>query len=284
MRLAWHWPAWIVLIVALSPPAGAEIYRWTDEEGRLHFTEQLSKVPPRYREQAKREAASSSDTPRVQSYSGAAVAAPADRSPRPGGPGGEVHIPFERFGSLMRVEATVNDLIRVPFLIDTGASGVSIPAAYAERLGIRIRPDTPYIEVHTAAGVVPRAVVELKAVEVGGARVENLTATVNPAMDVGLLGGTFFNNFVYRVDAAASVITLSPNENLRGGLGEDEWRARFRTVTGPLQRLESYLREHPSLHDDERAELAARQAELEARLAALERDADRLGVPQIWRD
>ena len=48
---------------------------------------------------------------------------------------------------------------------------------------------------------------------------EGLNATINPAMEVGLLGGDFFNNFVYRVDAAASVITLVPNDRMRGGLG-----------------------------------------------------------------
>jgi len=283
MHLASNWRAWLVLVLTLSPPAGAEIYRWTDENGRLHFTEQLSKVPARYREEAKREAASSSDTPLVHSYSGSTEGSPAARSPRRSARG-EIRIPFARVGSLMQVEATVNDVIRVPFLIDTGASGVSIPAAYADRLGIRIRPDMPYVEVHTAAGVVARAVVELDAVQVGGARVEHLTATVNPAMDIGLLGGEFFNNFVYSVDAAESIITLTRNDNLRGGLGAEEWRERFRTFTGPLERLEAYLRENPQLHDDERAVLAARQAELEAHLADLERDADRLGVPQIWRD
>jgi clan AA aspartic protease (TIGR02281 family) len=284
MQLASTWSTWLVLVLTLSPSASAEIYRWTDENGRLHFTEQLSKVPAQYREEAKRGAATSSDAPLVHSYSGSTEGSPAARSPRRSARGGDIRIPFVRVGSLMQVEATVNDLIRVPFLIDTGASGVSIPAAYAERLGIRIRPDMPYVEVHTAAGVVARAVVELDAVEIGDARVEHLTATVNPAMDVGLLGGSFFNNFVYRVDAAESVITLSRNDNLRGGLGAEEWRERFRTFTDPLKRLESYLRENPQLHDDERAALAARQAELEAHLAALERDADRLGVPQIWRD
>ena len=63
---------------------------------------------------------------------------PASRAPRAAR--GEIEIRFARMGSLMRVDATVNDLVRVPFLVDTGASGVSIPSAYVEKLGFRIRP------------------------------------------------------------------------------------------------------------------------------------------------
>jgi clan AA aspartic protease (TIGR02281 family) len=183
----------------------------------------------------------------------------------------------------MRVEATVNDRVRVPFLIDTGASGVSIPSTYAEQLGVRIRPDTPYVEVTTANGVVARAVISLRSVEVEGARVENLSATVNPAIKIGLLGGDFFNNYIYSVDAAKSVMTLVPNDEIRGGLGEEQWRQQFRTWIDPLERLDAYLRDHPYLAERERAELAARQLQLETGLSELERDADKLGVPQIWR-
>ena len=37
-----------VLALAAAPSA-AEIYRWTDENGRVHFTQDLSKVPARHR-------------------------------------------------------------------------------------------------------------------------------------------------------------------------------------------------------------------------------------------
>ena len=37
-------------------PASAEIYRWTDPNGREHFTTDLSRVPPQYRPRARRTA------------------------------------------------------------------------------------------------------------------------------------------------------------------------------------------------------------------------------------
>ena len=90
-----------------------------------------------------------------------------------------------------------------------------------------------------------RAVVLLDSVQLGAARVENLQATINPSMQIGLLGGDFFNNFVYRVDAAESELWLAPNEKIRAGLGAEQWRDRFRRVREPLERLEAYLEQLP---------------------------------------
>jgi clan AA aspartic protease (TIGR02281 family) len=273
----------LVLVLAAAEPSRGEIYRWTDAEGRLHFTGSLDQVPPDQREAARRAAETpSTDAPRVHRYSGAA-SAPPGRAAR-AGQGDEIEIRFARLGTLMRVDATVNDLVRVPFLIDTGASGVSIPSAYAEKLGVRIRPDTPHVQVTTANGVVPRPLIPLRSVEVDGARVENLMAVVDPSLEFGLLGGAFFNNYVYRVDAARSVITLAPNQDIRGGLSQQEWREQFHKLTEPLERLQEYLREHPQLGAGDRAALAAHQQQLEQGLAELEHQADALGVPQIWRD
>ena len=42
--------AWIaLLLLAATPPAFADIYRWEDESGVLHFTDDLSSIPERYR-------------------------------------------------------------------------------------------------------------------------------------------------------------------------------------------------------------------------------------------
>ena len=258
--------------------AAAEIYRWTDAQGRLHFTESLDQVPPQYREGAQRDAEAQPPS-KFQKYSRPtrAQAAQADRY------SGQIRIPFVRDGSLMRVDVQLNDQLSAPFLIDTGASGVSLPSYVAEQLGIRIRSDTPHINVITAAGVVARPVVTLQSVQLGRARVEGLEATVNPAMQVGLLGGTFFNNFIYQVDAAASEILLVPNDRLRGGLDEAAWRARFERLRDPIARLDEYLASGEVQRQAEIERLEGNRAALHAQLEELERHANRLDVPQAWR-
>jgi clan AA aspartic protease (TIGR02281 family) len=198
-------------------------------------------------------------------------------------PNGELRIPFVREASLMRVDVEINDLVTAPFYVDTGASGVSLPSHVAEQLGIRVRSDMKHIQVHTAAGLVSRPVVMLRSVTLGGARVENLEATINPAMRVGLHGGEFFNNFVYRVDAAESTLYLRPNERIRGGLGASEWRQRFRSAREPLARLEAYLENEKDLRRDDRARLERRREELIAMLEELELRANKLDVPYKWR-
>lgn len=269
----------LALLVLAPAAAGGEIYRWTDAQGRLHFAQRLDQVPERYRAQAQADAATDAGEGRVQTIpTAAAPAAPAPRSPR-----GVLRIPFERQGHLMLVEALLNDQLRAPLLVDTGASGVALPPELVERLGIPIGPDTPRIQVGTANGVIQAPLVVLDSIEVGGARVEGLQAAVTPSLDVGLLGGAFFNNFVYNVDAAAGVITLRPNEGIVGGLDAGEWRARFRAVREPLAELERYLEETDVSRPGRRAELETRRAELRDELERLEREADRAEVPGAWR-
>jgi clan AA aspartic protease (TIGR02281 family) len=274
----WTLAAACALIWAAGAAAG-EIYRWTDEQGQLHFTESLVQVPPQYRSAAKQRAEAAAPS-RVQVYSGAAASPEVSRAERFER---KIHIPFNREGSLMRVTVRINDQVSAPFYIDTGASGISLPSQIADQLGIRVRSDTPHIRVTTAAGVVARPVVTLDSVELGAARVEGLEATINPAMQIGLLGGTFFNNFVYQVDYAKSEIVLEPNQRIRGGLDEAAWRDRFRSLRDPIERIEAYLASDQNGAAADRARLERNRDELRSRLAELEQHANRLNVPHTWR-
>jgi len=259
--------------------AAGEIYRWTDAEGRLHFTQSLEQVPPEHRAEAMQRVAAPAPS-RFQTYSSSARSEAGSRSERFDE---QIRVPFVRDGTLMRVNVLLNDRISAPFYIDTGASGISLPSHVADQLGIRVGPDTPHVQVTTAGGVVARAVVTLHSVELGAARVEGLEATVNPAMQIGLLGGTFFNNFVYQVDAAKSEILLRQNDAIRGGLDEHAWRERFRGLRDPIERIDAYLASEESLRDADRARLEGNRAALLAQLDELERHANRFDVPQQWR-
>jgi len=261
-----------------SGSAFAEIYQWTDAQGRLHFTEDLSRVPPDQRGDA-RKAAASERPDALQRYAPPARSAPAASARR----NEPIRIPFQREGTVMWVEAIVNDRHRVPFLIDTGASGISLPADVVRDLGIPIRSDTPRVTVNTANGRARYPVVELDSVQLGPARVHSLEATVNPTMNIGLLGGSFFNNYRYSVDTAASVITLVPNEHVRAGEAADQWRARFRELHRSIDRLETYLEDREVTRANRREELESNLLGLRNELRELEIEANHAGVPKAWR-
>jgi clan AA aspartic protease (TIGR02281 family) len=194
-----------------------------------------------------------------------------------------MRIPFEKQGTLMRVNVRLNDSVTAPFLVDTGASHISVPYWVIERLGVAITDSTPRRTAMTANGLVSEPIVNLSAVQLGPARVNNLDASVSGSMQIGLLGGSFFNNFIYQVDAAASVIILSPNDRVVSGLTEEQWRERFNGIREPLARLEAVL-ERGGFVDKQRVrQLEARRADLRAKLADLDALATRSEVPQRWR-
>jgi len=41
----------LIMLLAVSFSHSAEIYRWTDEKGTVHFTDDVSKIPEQYRDQ-----------------------------------------------------------------------------------------------------------------------------------------------------------------------------------------------------------------------------------------
>ena len=79
---------------------------------------------------------------------------------------------------------------KVDFLVDTGASDVSIPASVANGLGL-VR-GTPFY-VHTANGTITVYRTRLDSVTLGSIRLENLNGSINPNMggDSVLLGMEF---------------------------------------------------------------------------------------------
>jgi clan AA aspartic protease (TIGR02281 family) len=265
-----------------------EIYTWTDARGGIHATRDLLEVPVGHRREARLRAAGSAPS-RLQTFEsnrparqaeGLGAASAALMVPS----AGSLRIPFQRQGTLMVVDVLLNGHVRAPFLVDTGASGISIPERVVRELGIRIDADTPRLPVQTAAGVISEPVIALESLQVGEARVDHLDALVNSSMDVGLLGGSFFNNFVYEVDAVAQQITLRSNDGVRGGLTSSQWRQRFEALRVDLVRLETYLAEGEMLRGSRRAEIEAHLDAVRQAMDGLHREANVAGVPRAWRD
>ena len=267
--------AWGLL---LDPAANAEIYRWTDPQGRVHFTQDLSQVPPEQRDAAPQ---TSDDASRFQTYAAPESAGPAPSRARSTG---GFQIPFERHGQVLVVQVRLNDRVRAPFVVDTGASDVAVPSAVAERAGIRIGPETPRAVYQTANGAIASPIVTLDSVEAGEVRLEGVRAHVSEGLSVGLLGGAFFNQFTFQIDPAANSILLFPNDRIRSGLTEGQWRERFRAVRERLTALERYLADNYFARESRVAELEQHREELARTLESLEAEADAADVPHGWRD
>jgi len=279
-RLATSLGLALLLCPLLAGGAAAEVYRWTDAEGREHYAGELSQVPPSERAEAldstQREAPS-----RLQVFE-----APAGRPVLGRGAGrrGVLRIPYEQHGNAILVYVRLNDRVTAPFYVDTGAADVVLPSAVAARAGVYVGAETPRETYATANGLIRQPVVNLETVEVGEARVENVRGSVSESLPVGLLGTSFFNHFTLQIDPAARMLTLLENSNMRGGASEAQWSERFRALRERQARLEAFL-EDGTLTDETRArELEARREQLAAELEALEDAANRAEVPAAWRE
>ncbi len=81
----------------------------------------------------------------------------------------------------------------VDFLIDTGASSVSIPADFAEQIGLR--RGTP-IKISTANGISTAYQTRIDSLQMGELEVRNATAHINPGLsDEVLLGMSVLKHY-----------------------------------------------------------------------------------------
>jgi aspartyl protease family protein len=286
----------LAVALALFPPpnAAAEIFRWRDEQGRLHFSQDLNQVPPQHRAAAAAGASEAGSGREIQRYESPPAAPRPDASKRSHSAsqraeGGLVHrIRVQKTGSSMRANVRLNDRVVAPFILDTGASDVSIPEWVARELGLELEGARTRF-YRTANGVVENAVVNLESVDLGGARVENVPASVSRSMSVGLLGLSFFNHFRYRINPADGVVTLRPNGlaeegRLRAGRSRAQWRSEFAQLHARRDAIEAALSESGSNRARRREQLRAALEEAERQLAILEGEADDARVPMQWRD
>lgn len=95
---------------------------------------------------------------------------------------------------------------RIEFLVDTGASQISIPAGVADRLNLRRGRGYP---VQTANGEVIVFATQLDEVSIGPFTMNNVPAHVNPGMngEMALLGMSFLRHF--ELKQSAGELTIS---------------------------------------------------------------------------
>ncbi len=148
--------------------------------------------------------------PRYMGQVGSAATVPAPAKPAPAAEvataeavsgGSRVVIEPDARGHF-RVEGAI-DGRRLDFLVDTGASVVTLTESDAARLGFHPAPRDYVAQLKTANGTVRGAPARLGMVEIGGLMLRNVTAVVLPdeALSENLLGLSFLSRlrrFEYR--------------------------------------------------------------------------------------
>jgi len=186
--------AFFFLLIALLPGwAWAQMYLWEDEQGTVHYTNELQSVPEPYRSRARFVPASPMAPPAV---------APAQ---------GITRIPFTP-GSPILVNARINGGGPVTLILDTGADRTMLTPMALWRLGIST-DNAPPAEIKGATGTARAALVQVLSVEVGEARAGPLLIIAHDAdlkQAEGLLGRDFLERFTVTIDAKERVVTLVP--------------------------------------------------------------------------
>jgi len=189
----------LAFALTLPAPASAQVYRWEDQGGTLHYTNTPERVPEGQRPPIEPLA---SPPPIV-----AEPVAPSD----PARPAAVTRIPFSP-GDAILVNARIGGAGPVTLILDTGADRTMVAPSALSRLGITA-VDAVRAEVRGVTGTSQGDVLLVPSVEVGEAKVGPLRIIALEA-DLkkadGLLGRDFLEHFTVTIDARERVVTLTP--------------------------------------------------------------------------
>ncbi len=279
----------IILLVVAAFPAHAEMYKWVDEKGSVHFTDDLSKIPERYRFDAESRKTPKEVSPPKKEKEPASTPA----LPKPSDSVG-FEVPIKIKGEVAVAEVVLNGREKHEFIVDTGASFTNISWKMANDLGVTIDENTPFIPIATASNVVLNPLVTVKSVKVEKAEVEDVDVVISdlPGYMGGLLGNSFLHKFKIVLEPINGKMTLFPLQGEQspdrpGGYGKDYWVSRFRFYHTILERVKKLKAEY------ERRDLFSERGKLnrivnaiqyfDNQLNELERKASFAGVPRNWR-
>jgi clan AA aspartic protease (TIGR02281 family) len=121
-------------------------------------------------------------------------------------------VKLTRRGNSLTANVLLNRKVREDLIVDTGASDTVISASLAKKLGIPLNKARNVLCQVADGSTVSGKQVNIKEVRVGGAKVYNVQAVVLDSARVGdspgLLGMSFLNNFVFKIDTEKDLLVL----------------------------------------------------------------------------
>src|SRR5262245_11311199 len=202
------------LLVSVPDYAGAQVYRWEDQGGTMHFTNEADRVPESYRSQV------GPLPPPVEVADEPAPVVPNGDVPAASVAGEEpvavaptvTRIPFAP-GAPIVVSAKISDSASpVSLILDTGADRTVVAPQALWRLGIST-VNAPRAVIKGVTGSGQAEVIQVSSLQVGDAKVGPLRIVAHDAdlkQAEGLLGRDFLEHFTVTIDARAQMLILAP--------------------------------------------------------------------------
>jgi len=278
----------IIILAVLVSSSYGEMYKWVDEKGTVHFTDDLSNIPEKYREGAEtRKPSKEIRPPEMEDKS---LPSPPSEAPKPSvSEGAEVDL--LRRGEIWITEVLLNQRVRKHLVVDSGASFMLINPEIARELDITVNENTPLIPMTTVSGYILVPLVTLRSVQVGKAEAENIEAVIYtlPSGGGGLLGNSFLNKFRVTLDSIQGKMTLVsmqgvPSPDRPGGYGRDFWMGQFRFYNRVVEELKKVKQRYEkSGAGSELTRVNNAIQYFENQLSELDRKASFAGVPRNWR-
>lgn len=126
---------------------------------------------------------------------------------------GKIVIRFAPGSKQIPVTAVLSSDVEQSFVVDTGASMVTIPRSTAQKLGLMSSRNTMRRQIYTAGGTVQAEAVVLPSIELDGWQLDNVEALVLDLPNqpgVGLLGLNYLRRFRMDLNSERGVLTLAP--------------------------------------------------------------------------
>ena len=275
----------VILSVFFVPASYGEMYKWVDEKGTVHFTDDPSSIPEKYREGVETRKPSKETPVTNPVKTSEPVPAPINSIPE------GITVDLQRQGEVLYAEVVLNGSVKQKFIVDTGASFTNISYKAAKELGITIDESTPYLTSATASSFIVDPLVTLNSVRVGEAEVKDVDVLVSnlPGGLDGLLGNSFLFQFKVVLDSINGKMTLHPLQGIPsldrpGGYGKDYWAGRFQFYSRILENLKRTKKEYENKGPGvelKRVDNALRY--FGDKLDDLDRKASFAGVPRNWR-
>lgn len=180
-------------LTLVASPASAQLYRWTDAAGTIHYTTDPATIPPPYRDGAQ--------------DIGAPTPGPV-LAPPPAAPAGVV-VPYT--GGPVVIDASLNGA-PLRLVLDTGADRTLISPGAMARAGIDVTRGR-VVHIQGVTGAAAAILVTVSRLDLAGTRVGPVAVVVHtlPGHSVdGLLGRDVLDAFTLTVDAASQRAILIP--------------------------------------------------------------------------